>query len=220
MTIHFKTPCFLLLGAAAILSGCATTQPTAYQGLDSSEYLRPNEQSRRGHEPYVYNTPVDWKRYSTFIIEPVKIYRGPDNQFEKVSEEGKQELASYMHEQFDEKLRQKYTPVSSPQQDTLRIKMTLTGAKPTKQFIGTVMKMDLAGGPYNATQAVRGREGAFSGSVSYAVEIYDAATNRLLKAYVDKQYPNAMNMKSTFGSLTASKTGIRKGADNLLENLQ
>jgi len=139
MTIHFKTPCFLLLGAAAILSGCATTQPTAYQGLDSSEYLRPNEQSRRGHEPYVYNTPVDWKRYSTFIIEPVKIYRGPDNQFEKVSEEGKQELASYMHEQFDEKLRQKYTPVSSPQQDTLRIKMTLTGAKPTKQFIGTVM---------------------------------------------------------------------------------
>ena len=220
MTIHLKTPCFLLLGITTVLAGCATTHPMPYQGLESSTYLRPNEQSRRGHEPYVYNTAVDWKRYSTFIVDPVEIYRGPDNQFEKVSEEGKQELATYMHDQFDEKLRQKYAPVSSPQRDTLRIKMTLTGAKPTKQIIGTVMKMDLAGGPYNATQAIRGGEGAFSGSVSYAVEIYDATTNRLLKAYVDKQYPNAMNMKSTFGALTASKTGIRKGADTLLESMQ
>lgn len=220
MTIHFKTSCLLLLGAATLLTGCATTHPMPYQGIESSTYLRPNDESRRGHEPYVYNTSIDWKRYSSFIMDPVQVYRGPDNQFEKISEQDKQELAGYMQEQFDEKLRERYASVSNPRQDTLRIRVTLTGAKPTKQFIGTVMKMDLAGGPYNATQAIRGGEGAFSGSVSYAVEIYDASTNRLLKAYVDKQYPNAMNMKSSFGALTASKTGIRKGADYLLDGLQ
>jgi hypothetical protein len=55
--------------------------------------------------------------------------------------------------------------------------------------------------------------------VNYAVEIYDASTNRLLNAYVEKQYPNAMNVKSTFGSLGAAKTGIGKGADALVAQL-
>ena len=49
--------------------------------------------------------------------------------------------------------------------------------------------------------------------------IYDASTNRLLNAYVEKQYPNAMNVKSTFGSLGAAKTGIRKGAEALVAQL-
>jgi hypothetical protein len=35
-----------------------------------------------------------------------------------------------------------------------------------------------------ALQAARGKEGAFTGSVSYAVEVYDASTNQLLGAYV------------------------------------
>jgi hypothetical protein len=57
------------------------------------------------------------------------------------------------------------------------------------------------------------------GPVSYAVEIYDASTNQLLSAYVAKQYPNAMNIAATFGSLSASKTGIKKGAQDLLARL-
>jgi len=55
--------------------------------------------------------------------------------------------------------------------------------------------------------------------VSYAVEVYDATTNRLLHAYVEKQYPNAMNVGATLGSLSAAKTGIRKGADELVAKL-
>ena len=48
---------------------------------------------------------------------------------------------------------------------------------------------------------------------------YDAPTNRLLNAYVEKQYPSAMNVKATVGSLSASKTGIQKGADALVAKL-
>jgi hypothetical protein len=58
------------------------------------------------------------------------------------------------------------------------------------------------------------------GSVSYSVEIYDAASNLLLKAFVTKQYPNAMNIVATFGSLHAAKTGIEKGADALVASLK
>ena len=82
-----------------------------------------------------------------------------------------------------------------------------------------VTKFDLAGGPYNVVQSIRGKEGAFSGSVSYAVEIYDASNNRLLSAYVSKQYPNAMNVKASIGGLGAAKAGIRKGAEDLVARL-
>jgi hypothetical protein len=37
--------------------------------------------------------------------------------------------------------------------------------------------------------SARDKQAIFSGSVSYAVEIYDSASNRLLCAYVAKQYP-------------------------------
>jgi hypothetical protein len=58
-----------------------------------------------------------------------------------------------------------------------------------------------------------------AGSVNYAVEIYDAASNCLLSAYVTKQYPNAMNAGATFSALKGSKVGIDKGADALLAEL-
>nr|WP_246792298.1 DUF3313 family protein [Rhizobium leguminosarum] len=65
-----------------------------------------------------------------------------------------------------------------------------------------------------------GREGSMTGSVNYAVEIYDAASNRLLSSYVTKQYPNAMNIDASFTAMDASMVGVRKGADALLAELK
>ncbi|GGA03335.1 DUF3313 domain-containing protein [Dyella caseinilytica] len=221
MQITTKASCLLLLSIAAALTGCASTQPKPYQGIESSTYLRPNDQSKRGHEPYAYTSNADWKRYSRFIMDPVTIYNGADNQFDaKITDEDKAELATYMQQQFEDKLEQRFKKESFPADGTLRIHVTLTGAKHTTKFFSTFTRMDLGGMPINTVQAIRGKEGLMTGSVSYAVEIYDASTNRLLKAYVDKQYPNALNMKATFGKLGASKRGIDKGADSLLAGLQ
>ncbi len=220
MRISPKASCFLLLGIAAALTGCASTQPRPYQGIESSNFLQPNDQGRRGHEPYAYSSSVNWKRYNNFVLEPVAIYRGADNQFDpKITEQDKEELAGYMQQQFEDKLRQRYAQSAPNRENTLRIRVTLTGAKGSTAFLSTFTRMDIGGTPINAVQAARGKEGLMTGSVSYAVEIYDASTNQLLKAYVDKQYPNAMNMKATFGRLTASKRGIDKAADALVATI-
>lgn len=221
MSISPKASSLLLLGVATALTGCASSQPKPYQGIESSSYLSPNDQGRHGHEPYAYSSNVDWKHYSSFMMDPVTVYSGADNQFDrKITEQDKQELASYTQQQFESKLRQRFQEASSPGDGTLRIRVTLTGAKGTTKFFSTWTRMDIGGVPINTVQAIRGKEGLMTGSVSYAVEIYDASTNRLLKAYVDKQYPNAMNLKATFGKLGASKRGIDKGADSLLAGLQ
>lgn len=85
---------------------------------------------------------------------------------------------------------------------------------------GTLSRFDLAGGLYNGVQSIRGREGTLTGSVIYAVEISDAPTNHLLRAFVIRQYPNSMNIMASMGALAAAKAGIEKGAEALLAQLR
>ncbi len=203
-----------------ILAGCAGTPTTHYADIESSSQLQPNTDQESGHIPFRYSTPVDWKKYTNVILEPVAIYQGADNQFADLAREDRQALATYMQNQFTEKLRPHFRIVTSPTADTLRIKLTLTGAETTTPVLGTFTKFDLAGGPYNIVQSIRGKEGLFNGSVSYAVEIHDASTGRLLNAYLAKQYPNALNVGASFGALSAAEVGIDKGAVELAEMLR
>ncbi|WP_410014033.1 DUF3313 family protein [Sodalis sp. C49] len=220
MHTTFKTfrPAALILGIA--LAGCAGTPPAHYSGIDSSSQLRPNTDDQAYRIPYRYSEPVDWKKYTSIIIDPVVIYQGADQQFGDMAQDDRKALATYMHNQFSEKLRPRFREAATPSPDTLRVKLTLTGAETTMPVIGTFTKFDLAGGPYNIVQSIRGKEGLLNGSVSYAVEIRDGATNRLLNAYIAKQYPNALNVGASIGALSAAEVGIDKGADELAEMLK
>ncbi len=214
----FMAPCLVgFTTTCLLLSGCAGTKPLAYSGIASAPHMRADPASDR--LPYTYATSVDWRDYSRILIEPVAVYHGPDAQFGKIPEQGKAALASYMQDQFTEKLSPPFELTQTPKPHTLRLRLTLTGAKPTMPVAGSFSRIDIAGGPYNMVQAIRGKEGSLTGSVFYAVEIYDASSNRLLAAHIVKQYPAALNMKATFGALTAAKTGIRKGAEELAKEL-
>lgn len=215
-----KIPSLALLASVALLAGCAGSAPNKYAGLDSSSRLTPNPSEDSDRIPFKYASPVNWKKYDSINIAPVTIYQGSDGQFNDVERSDRQQLADYMQKKFSEVLGKKFKVVSSPAPGTLNLKLTLTGADTTPQVIGTFTKFDLAGGPYNIVQSVRGGRGLMSGYVNYAVEIHDAATNELLLAYIAEQYPNAMNVGATFGALSAAETGIDKGADQLLEKLQ
>ena len=208
-----------ILAVCAALASCASPDPVSYTGLASASYLKPNTQDTTGRIPYRYSGPTDWHGYSRVIIDPVEIYQGADNQFGDMDQEDRAELASYMRSQFTQKLGQRFTLTDRPASGTLRIKLTLTGAATNTAFLSTFTRFDIAGGLYNGVQAIRGREGIMTGSVIYAVEIYDATSNQLLDAFVTKQYPGAYNVGASIGSLAAAKTGIDKGANALAEQL-
>jgi hypothetical protein len=216
MHFSFKSQFPILVALCGAIAGCASTQPVAYGGLASSPQLRPNVGDSSGRMPYNYSTQVNLRDYSSIIIDPVTVYRGPDGQFEEVSDEEKTMLAAYMQSEFETRLRGRFRISREAGWNTLRLKLTLTGAKSSTRFLSTASRFDLAGGPYNIVQSIRGKEGAFTGSVSYAVELYDASTNLLVSAYVTKQYPSPMNIPASLGKMDASKAGIRNGADALL----
>jgi hypothetical protein len=215
-----STSLFFASAAALVLTACAGVQPVAYSGIPSASQLKQNRDDDSTKVPYRYAAPVVWSRYSQVIVDPVVIYRGGDNQFGDMNDDDKTVLANYMDKTFASKLSKRFEVATQPSPATLRVKLTLTGAEETTAVIGQFMHFDIAGNLYNGVQAVRGGKGAFSGSVSYAVEVYDSSNGRLLKAYVSKQYPNAMNLPAAFGTLSAAKTGLDKGADALVAQLQ
>jgi len=210
----------LLILVCATLAGCGTAKPVVYNGISSSAYLKPDPEDKSGRKPYSYAISVNWRAYYNVIIDPVTIYQGSDHQFGDMPESDKAALANYMEAQFVEKLATRFHVTTNPAPNTLRVKLTLTGAAKTTPVLGPLSRIDLMGGLYNGVQSVRGGEGTFTGSVIYVAEIYDAATSQLLSAYITKQYPNSLNIGASFGALGAARTGIEKGAEKMVEQLK
>ena len=220
MTSYIKPRLLGITVVCATVAACASSpKPVAYSGLASAAYLAPNTHGDTQHVPYRYATNVDWFAYNNIIIDPVTIYQGSDQSFGSLSDTDKAALADYMAKQFADTLRKRFTLVTSPGPDTLRLKLTLTGAMKTKPVVSTFTRLDIGGNIYNGAQSVVGGRGAFTGEAIYAVEIYSSQTNRLLEAYVARRYPRPYNVTATFGALAAAEVGIKKGADALLAQL-
>ncbi len=209
-----------VLALCAALTGCTSVTPVAYSEVASSSYLAPNPSDPSGRILYRYSTTVEWRSYNKVFIEPVVIYRGPDQQFGDMSEADKASLASYMQTRFAAKLGSRFTLASHRAPNALRVRLTLTGAAINTPVLGTLSRFDVAGIVYNGVQTARDGEGSLTGSVMYAVEIFDAATSRLLGAFVTKQYPSPYNIKASVGPLAAAEAGIDKGADALIAQLR
>jgi hypothetical protein len=208
------------LALCAIATGCATVTPVPYSEMASSAYMAPDTTDPSGRVPYRYSAAVDWRTYNKVILEPVAIYRGKDHQFGDMSDKDRATLAAHMQTRFTEKLRSRFTLVNTRGPNTLRVRLTLTGAVTNTPVLGTLSRFDLAGAVYNGVQAARDGEGMMTGSVIYGVEIFDASTSRLLSAYVTKQYPGAYDIKACVGALAAATAGVDKGADAFMAQLQ
>lgn len=208
------------LALCAIVAGCATVSPVPYSEMASSSYMAADTSDASGRVPYRYSTEVDWHAFNKVILEPVVIYRGRDHQFGDMSDKDKTTLAAYMQTRFADKLRGRFALVTARGPNTLRVRLTLTGAVANTPVLGTLSRFDLAGAVYNGVQAARDGEGMMTGSVIYGVEIFDASTARLLSAYVTKQYPGAYDIKASVGSLAAATAGIDKGADAFIAQLR
>ncbi|MBB4200457.1 hypothetical protein GGD83_004286 [Rhodoblastus sphagnicola] len=206
------------LSVCALLTACAEVEPIAYAGLPSSRLMKPNSEDPGGSTPFIYSSETKWAAYSKAIVDPVSLYQGPDHQFGDMAESDRAELARYMQEKFSATLAKRFTIISKPGPDTLRITLSLTGAAATP-LLGELAHADMAGNVYNGVAAARDKEGLMSGWVMYVVEIHDSTKGRLLLAYTTKQYPNALHLGAAFGSLAAARIGIDNGADELVARL-
>ncbi|WP_158545077.1 DUF3313 domain-containing protein [Dyella monticola] len=203
------------------MAGCVGTTPVHYQSLDSTAQLAPNMHSQDKHVPLYYSAPdAQLARYTQVMLDTVTVYNGDDQQFGTLSATERQQLADYMQTQFGQTLGQRYVLTSMAGPATLRIHLTLTGASTSVPVLSTVKQILPVGAVLGTLKSAADKPSKSLGSVTYAVEIYDSQSNRLLRAFVAKQYPAAENIPASLGSLSAAETGIKKGAEALLTQLE
>lgn len=209
-----------MIAVGLALAGCQTAAPSHYRELASSSMLTPNAGANAARTPFAYAGDANWSGYTSAMLEPVVVYSGADNQFGDLSQTDRKILADYMYDRFTQQLATRFAPATRPTPHTLRIRLTLTGAVRNTPVLGTFSRVDVAGLVYNGIQTARDGEGSFTGAVMYAVEIYDARSNRLLSAFVGKQFPKPSDIGASVGDLAAAKAGIDKGAEDLVARLR
>ena len=197
------------------------TRPVAYTGLSSAQFLQPNPQDTTGHLPYLYNAPdARLATYRAAIFEPVSIYQGADAQLSGLTPEHVQELATYMQAQFQQALAARFAPATAMGPSVLRLHITLTGASRSIPVLSTAGQVVPVGAVLGAIRGARDKSRKTLGSVSYAVEVYDSSSNRLLRAFVVYEYPRPEDVSASVGPLGSSEASVRRGASLLVAQLQ
>jgi hypothetical protein len=206
-----------MLASLGLLAGCTSVSPPAYRGLASAPQLQPT--GVRDVPFQFHHSSVDLRAFSKLVIDPVTIYDGADAQFAGVSPEDRKVIADYMQQTFAEVLGEKRRIVRTQEPGAARVRLTLTGIEGNTPVLSTVTRLIPIGLAINAGAQVAGRDGAFLGSVSYAVEVFDASTGDLVYAHVARQAPVALDITSSVRFLDAAKTGVRVGARCLRDEL-
>lgn len=208
--------------AALILAApsSAQTKDHAPTALPSSAKMT---QDAPDSESWTYAQPTTvFTKYRTVIVEDAQVYQGPDAQFEGVDPADRAKFAEIMTQELRSELAKSFPTPANAQPDTLRVRLTILGAKKTKGGLATATRVTPIGFATSALKSAVGKKGSFTGSVLYAVELYDARTNELLLAAVRRRTPDPLDVPATLSTTDTVKSVAREfgeGARKRLEQL-
>jgi hypothetical protein len=177
-------------------------------------------QDAPGSESWTYAQPRErFLRYRTLIVEPTVVYQGPDAQFEGIEPGDRARFAGIMTSELQAELAKSFPRPGQPQADTMRLRVTLLGAKKTRGGIATATRVTPLGFATSALKSALGKTGTLTGSVLYSVELYDARTNELLLAAVRRRTPDPLDVPATLSTTDTVKAVAREFADGARKRL-
>lgn len=209
------------LGAALVVGSSpaiAQTEDHAPVALKSSSKMA---QDKSGSESWTYAQPRQvFGKYRTLIVDNTAVYNGPDAQFDGIDAADRAKFAGIVTDQLRSELSKSFPNPARVQPDTLRLKVTLLGAEKTKGGLATATRVTPMGFGLSALKSAVGKGGSFTGSVLFAVELYDARTNELLLAAVRRRHPDPLDVPATLGTEETVKAVAREFADGARDRLK
>jgi hypothetical protein len=196
----------------------AQTRDRAPVSLRSSSKMT---QDSSGSESWTYVQPTSrFLKYRTVIVEPATVYQGPDAQFEDIDKADRSKFAAIITDELRSELAKTFPAPAKPQADTLRLRLTLLGAQKTEGGIATATRVTPFGFATSAVKSALGKKGTLTGSVLFAVELYDARTNELLLAAVRRRTPDPLDVPATLSTTDTVKSVARELADGARKRLE
>ena len=211
----FTLPAIALVAASPALAQTKDHAPTA---LQSGALM---SQDKPGTESWTYSQPRSvFTKYRTVIVDPATVYQGPDAQFDNVEPADRYRAAAVITDALRQELAKTFPSPARPQADTLRLKVTILGATKTKGGIATATRVTPMGFGLSALKSALGKTGTFTGSILYAVELYDARTNELLLGAVRRRTPDPLDVPATISQDETVKAVAREFADGARKRLE
>ena len=212
---RFVLPVTLLATAVPLR---AQTEDRAPVSLPSSAQMT---QDKAGSESWTYAQPASrFLRYRTVIVDPTVVYQGPDAQFEGIDPADRVKYADIITNELRQELAKSFPAPAKPQADTLRLRVTVLGAQKTKGGVATATRVTPLGFAFSGLKSALGKSGSFTGSVLYAVELYDAKTNELLLAAVRRRTPDPLDVPATLSTTDTIKAVARDFANSARRRLE
>jgi hypothetical protein len=172
-------------------------------------------------ESWNYKRPsLDLRRYRNVIIDRTVVYRGPDAQFDGIDQGERGKFAEITTRALTEEIGKSLPIVTRPGPDTLRLKMTLLGVDKTTGGVATATRVTPMGFAMSAVKSLAGKQGTFTGSVLYAVELTDSRSGELQIAAVRRMSPDALDIPATISTSETVKAVAESSAKRIRERLE
>jgi hypothetical protein len=220
MTISSKS-FRIALGASAIAlstPAIAQTKDHAPVALKSAQKMA---QDSPGSESWTYAKPRNqFLKYRTVIIEPTQVYNGPDAQFDGIPYADRQRFADIVTQELRTEVVKAFPSPAQAQADTLKLRVTILGARKTKGGLATATRVTPLGFGTSALKSALGKTGSFTGSLLYAVELYDGRTIELMLAAVRRPTPDPLDIPATLSTTDTVKAIAREFGDGARKRLE
>jgi hypothetical protein len=211
----------LAVAPAALLAAgtaAAQTKDHAPVNLPGSALM---SQDKEGSESWTYVNPAThFSTYKTVIVDATTVYNGPDAQFDGIDPDDRVQFAAIMTDELRSELAKSFPVPAKPQADTLRVRVSLLGAKKTTGGVATATRVTPVGFGLSAAKSLLGKGGTLTGSVLYAVEVFDGRSGELLLTAVRRRTPDPLDIPATLSTTDTVKAVARDFAENARKKLE
>ena len=212
---------YLAVTAMTLLAATAANAQTKDHAPVSLPSARVMAQDAPGTENWTYVRPASvFTKYRTVIVDPTVVYQGPDAQFDEIDPSARQKIASVITSELRAELAKTFPAPARAKADTLRLRVTILGGTKTKGGLATATRVTPIGFGLSALKSALGKPGSLTGSILYAVELYDARTNELLLAAVRRRTPDPLDVPATISQDETVKAVAREFADGARKRLE
>ena len=218
--IRFKLVSLAVPGLALVIAApvAAQTRDHAPVSLQSSRKMT---QDAPNGESWTYAQPRSaFSKYRTVIVEPTRVYQGPDAQFEGIEPADRARFAGIITQELQSELAKTFPAPAKAGADTMRLRVTLLGAQKTRGGLATATRVTPLGFATSALKSVRGKQGTMTGSILYSVELEDARTHELLLAAVRRRTPDPLDVPATLSTTDTIKSVARDFANSARRRLE
>jgi hypothetical protein len=193
----------IALVAVTFLAGCATTN-TSQSGFLGDYYKNLGPGPKDGAKMRWMKPGVDFAKYNKVMLDSVVFALAEDAENKTIDPEVMKDLQGKCNLALVNAIKEKYPIVTEPGPDVARIRIAITGIKPSSPVLSTVTSVNPVGLAVSLVK--KGSGGSYAGSGATNAELMglDSMSNEVIIAAQDETTAGFTERFSKYGSVEDS----------------